>query len=85
MDLDKVRVLFATEGKGGDTIGRFAEDLLEHGASPDDVKEVSMDMFSSTHTYRIGPSRSYSLSVFPPVVPQFLPVSKEPHPKEISR
>lgn len=44
MDLDKVRVLFATEGKGGDTIGRFAEDLLEHGASPDDVKEVSMDM-----------------------------------------
>lgn len=44
MDLDKARVLFATEGRGGDTIGRFAEDLREHGASPEDVKELSMDM-----------------------------------------
>jgi len=44
MDLDQARVLFATEGKGGDTIGRFAEDLREHGASPDAVTEVSMDM-----------------------------------------
>lgn len=44
MDLDESRVMYATEGKGGDTIGRFVDDLRKHNGTPGQVKDVSMDM-----------------------------------------
>jgi transposase len=44
VDLERRRLLFATEGREGDTLGRFRLDLLAHGGSPDRVKELCMDM-----------------------------------------
>jgi transposase len=44
VDLDAPRVLFATEGKGASTVGRFREDLLLHGGDPDAIEEVCSDM-----------------------------------------
>ncbi len=38
------RLIFATEGKGADTVVRFVEHLKKHGGSPDRVKEVCCDM-----------------------------------------
>ncbi len=43
-DLDARRVLFATEGRSADTVGRFAADLAEHGGDPDKVTDTSSDM-----------------------------------------
>jgi transposase len=37
-------VLFATEGKDSDTIKAFAEELPQHEATPEQIKEVTMDM-----------------------------------------
>jgi hypothetical protein len=34
MDLPKARVLFATEGRGANTVERFAADLAAHGGDP---------------------------------------------------
>jgi transposase len=44
VDIDQARVLFATEGKGAETVAAFAEDLTAHGADPEAVKEVCIDM-----------------------------------------
>jgi hypothetical protein len=33
-------VLFATEGKDGSTVGRFAEDLAAHGGDPSSIQDV---------------------------------------------
>ena len=44
VDLDRPRVLFATEGRDGDTLGRFAEDLRAHGGDPKQITELTMDM-----------------------------------------
>jgi transposase len=43
-DLDARRVLFATEGRCADTLGRFAADLAEHGGDPEKVTDTSSDM-----------------------------------------
>jgi len=43
-DMDSSNVLFATEGKDSNTIGRFAAELLKHEAQPENIKEVTMDM-----------------------------------------
>lgn len=41
---EAITVLFATEGKGMDTLGRFKELLVTKGASSDQIKEVCRDM-----------------------------------------
>jgi transposase len=44
VDIDQARVLFATEGKGAETVAAFAEDLTAHGGDPKAVEEVCIDM-----------------------------------------
>jgi transposase len=51
VDLDEVRVLFATEGRESDTFRAFREDLEAHGGEPDWILEACMDM---SPAYRKG-------------------------------
>ncbi len=44
VDIDRDRVVFATEGKDADTIAAFADDIAVHGGSPDAISEVCIDM-----------------------------------------
>jgi transposase len=44
MDPDSRSVLFATPGRDGDTVKRFAEDLKAHGGYPEAVGKVTCDM-----------------------------------------
>ena len=44
VDMDTRSVIFVTEGKGADTIGRFAEHLRERGGDPGLIETVSIDM-----------------------------------------
>ena len=50
-DLEAKRVLYATEGKDASTWDRFAEELPEHGAQPEQIEQVSIDM---SPAYRKG-------------------------------
>ena len=43
-DLDRKRLLFATEGREHRTVVEFAEDLKAHGGDPAQVRHVCMDM-----------------------------------------
>lgn len=44
VDMESGEVLFATEGKGADTVKEFVEELPEHGAEAKQIKEITMDM-----------------------------------------
>ena len=44
IDIDQARVVFATEGKGAETVAAFAEDLTAHGGEPEAIEEVCIDM-----------------------------------------
>ena len=44
VDLDQKKTIFATEGKGSETVEAFARDLQEHKGQPEQIKEVSCDM-----------------------------------------
>ena len=44
VDIDQARVLFATEGKGAETVVAFADDLTAHGGDPEAIEEVCIDM-----------------------------------------
>lgn len=44
VDLDQPRLLFATPGRDGSTLGRFRADLLDHGGQPEAIGELVMDM-----------------------------------------
>lgn len=44
MDMDLRRLLFATEGKGAETLKAFKADLIAHGGKPENVEEASLDM-----------------------------------------
>jgi transposase len=44
VDLERARVLFATEGKDADTVAAFAADLAAHGGDTSAVSEVCIDM-----------------------------------------
>jgi transposase len=44
MDLDAGRVMFATDGRNGATVERFAIDLAAHNGQPEQVTEVCSDM-----------------------------------------
>jgi transposase len=52
-DMDRRRVLFATEGRDGDTVARFAADLRAHGGDPGAVTDTSSDM-SAAYIAGIG-------------------------------
>jgi len=43
-DMDSGDVLFATEGKDSGTVKAFAEEMPKHGAVPEQIKEVTIDM-----------------------------------------
>ena len=43
-DMELGRALFATEGRGADTVARFAADLAEHGGDPKRITDTSSDM-----------------------------------------
>lgn len=43
-DADRRSVVFVTPGRGSDTLGRLAEHLEAHQASPEQIKSVSIDM-----------------------------------------
>ena len=44
VDLKGPRVLFVTEGKDASTVGRFKQDLTDHGGDPGAIEEVCCDM-----------------------------------------
>lgn len=44
VDSEQKRALFATPGKGADTIVTFCQDFVEHGGNPEQVQVVSCDM-----------------------------------------
>ena len=44
VDIDRARVIFATEGKDAETVTAFADDLTAHGGDPDAIAEVCIDM-----------------------------------------
>lgn len=44
MDLDRRRVLFATEGKDAATLGRFVKDLTAHGGAAEAIEAVCADL-----------------------------------------
>ena len=44
VDLKESKTIFATEGKDSTTIGRFKDDLTEHGGDPEAIDDVSCDM-----------------------------------------
>jgi len=44
VDIERARVLFATEGKDAATVTAFTEDLTAHGGDPAAIAEVSIDM-----------------------------------------
>lgn len=44
MDLDERRILYVTEGKDAKTVKSFQADLQEHGGTPEQIQEFSLDM-----------------------------------------
>ena len=44
VDMDKSKVIFATEGKDSKTVDRFAKKLIEHGGNTDKIENISSDM-----------------------------------------
>jgi len=44
VDIDRARVLFATEGRDANTVAAFADDLAAHGGDPEAIDEVCIDM-----------------------------------------
>jgi len=44
VDIDKRSVLFATEGRGAETIAKFADDLEAHNGHASNIKQVCIDM-----------------------------------------
>lgn len=43
-DLEGARVMFATEGRDASTFGRFRLDLMAHGGTPEQIRQLCMDM-----------------------------------------
>ncbi|MDR2405010.1 MAG: transposase [Deltaproteobacteria bacterium] len=47
LDISKERVIFATEGKGPDTIKKFANEMKKHGALPSQITHITLDKSQS--------------------------------------
>lgn len=43
-DLDRSKVIFATEGRSSKVLGQFSNDFHDHNGDPDDIREVCCDM-----------------------------------------
>jgi transposase len=43
-DMDSSEVMFVTQGKDSGTVKAFAQELPNHGAQPEQIKEVTIDM-----------------------------------------
>ena len=69
VDLERARVLFATEGKDGDTVAAFAEDLAAHGGDAEAVSEVCIDMSPAfiKGTAEHLPNAAITFDQFPPL------------------
>jgi hypothetical protein len=67
-DLDARQVVFATEGRSADTVGRFAADLVEHGGDPAKVTDTSSDMSTAfiSGTAQASAERENDLRPSPP-------------------
>ena len=48
-DAERRAVLFVTEGRGAETVEALAADLVAHGADPDAIESVSIDMSPRLH------------------------------------
>jgi transposase len=59
MDLDRSRLLYATEGREGETFGRFRLDLMAHGGHPEQIEELAMDMSAA---YQKGAAQHFPLA-----------------------
>ena len=44
VDLEKSKVIYATEGKDAPTVKRFTEDFAEHNGRPEKIKDITCDM-----------------------------------------
>jgi transposase len=44
VDLERSKVLFATEGKDAETVTKFRSDLEQHGGVAEQIREICMDM-----------------------------------------
>src|SRR5690606_29208166 len=44
VDLERSKVLFATEGKDASTVSAFRQDLEAHGGVAEQIEEICMDM-----------------------------------------
>ena len=44
VDISGPNILFATEGKDSSTVERFKQDLIEHGGSEENIKQMCCDM-----------------------------------------
>lgn len=44
VDIDRARVLYATEGKDASTVAAFAKDLKEHNGDPEQIAKACIDM-----------------------------------------
>lgn len=65
-DLEAKRLLFATPGRGHETVAAFAQDLTAHGGAPEAVEHVCMDM-SAAYAKGVGealPTASISYDRF---------------------
>jgi transposase len=56
VDLDERRLLFGTEGREADALGRFRLDLWLHGGHPDEIEELCMDL---SPAYLLGARRHF--------------------------
>ena len=63
VDIDRARVIFATECKDAATVAAFADDLTAHGGDPDAVAEVCIDM-SPAFIKRTGDSLANAAITF---------------------
>lgn len=43
-DLERARLLYATQGRDASVLGRFRLDLITHGGEPEQIEELCMDM-----------------------------------------
>lgn len=59
VDLERRRLLFGTEGREGDALGRFRMDLMAHGGVPEWIRELCMDM---SPAYIRGAERHFPLA-----------------------
>jgi transposase len=59
VDLERAKVLFATEGKDAETVAKFRNDLEQHGGVAERIGEICMDM---SPAFMHGAQKSFPLA-----------------------